>query len=306
MQSNEKTAASEVGEMRMTGTRPDALGGWIVRARDEIINLLSLLAFFAITALLFRSIPFALVVTASLGFHELGHAMAIGKLGLEWRICFGLPGAWTWSPLKERARLPQFTNAGVHMAGPFFSLLLAVIALALHNVWQPESFHLLILANFSAQIGFLNLLPLGGLTDGGKVIRRAVASLDDRHRGLAAVLPVAITGVMVLLYALAELPHTRATTDSAVLVLLGLLLVGVWIAAGVLLEVTGSPGGKVDPLAAGKPMTPREGYFLILVMWNMLMMLLLLIAATPFWLMPEFVMGSLWNVVDLLRFIVAL
>lgn len=301
--------------MRMTDTRPNVAGGWSVRAREEISNLLSLLAFFAVTALLFRSVGFAVMVTAALGFHELGHAAALGRLGLPWRICFGLPGAWTWSPLRDRARLPQFTNAAIHMAGPFFSLLLTVIALALHNVWQPESPHLLILANFSAQVGFLNLMPLGSMTDGGKVIRRAVASLDERHRGLAAVLPVAITVVMVLLYALAEFPHTIAAQtvpgmhapqpQNAMLILLGLLLVGVWIAAGVLLEVSSGAGGK-DPLAAGKPMKPKEGYFLILVMWNMLMMLLFLIAATPFWLQPEYVMGSVWNVVDLLRFIVAL
>lgn len=292
----------------MMEPRPVAAGGWTDRAREEILNLLSLVLFFVVTALLFRSMSFAIMVTAALGFHELGHAAALAKMGLPWRICFGLPGAWTWSPLRERAQLPQFTNAAIHMAGPFFSLLLAVIALGLHNIWQPESPHLLALANFSAQVGFLNLLPLGGLTDGGKVIRRAVASLDGRRRGLAAVLPVLITVLMVLLYVLAELPHARAVGpgafDGPVSLVLGLLLVGVWITAGVLLEANSTPGK--DPLAAGLPMAPKQGYFLILVMWNMLMMLLLLIAATPFWLMPDAVLGSLRNVADLLKLFGAL
>ena len=177
--------------------------GILQRAWADMPNLLSLLVFFGATGLIFRSLEFALVVTASLGFHELGHAAMLAWYGLDWRHHLRDCGRWTWSPQPDRERLTQFANVMIHLSGPLFSFLLALLALGVQAAWQPQDRHLLILASFSAQVGFLNLLPLGPLTDGGKIVQRMMASLGRRsakanghpagfgHRAYAGVLRAA-------------------------------------------------------------------------------------------------------------------
>jgi hypothetical protein len=187
-------------------------------------------------------------------------------------------------------------NVAIHLAGPFFSLLLALVAFSLHQVWQLQDRRLLILANFSAQVGILNLLPLGGLTDGGKVVRRLVDSLDKRSRWLVVVLPVAVTAVMLVLYGLVESPGLSLPQLAPFL--LSLLLIGLWLAGSLFLEAwTSARRGKVKDvdLPPSQPITPRQAYFLILVTWDFLALFLILISVTPFWLEPKYVMGNLQN-----------
>jgi hypothetical protein len=280
--------------MRTTGNGPSLA----VRAWQDLPNLFSLLIFLGVTALLFRSLEFALIVTASLGFHEIGHAGAISWFGLRWRITFGLVGAWTWSPSEERAQLSQLANIAIHLAGPFFSLLLALIAFSLHQFWQPQDRRLLILANFSAQVGFLNLLPFGELTDGGKVVRRLVTSVDRQTHWLIVVLPVGVTALMLVLYALVQSPNL--TLQQLAPFLLGLLLIGLWLASSLFLEAwVPSRRTSEEKLPVSRPITARQAYFLILVTWDFLALLLILISVTPFWLEPQYIMGSLKNLFSL-------
>jgi hypothetical protein len=271
------------------------------RAKEDLPNLVSLLVFCGATALIFRSWEFALIVTASLGFHELGHAAALSYYRLGWRISFGPVGAMTWSHRRERAQLSHLGNAYVHLAGPFFSLLLALIALGLNALWQPESSHLLVLANFSAQVGFLNLLPLGLITDGGKIFRRMVVSLDGKPRQWAVVMPVAATVFMLTLYTLVEV--NRQPPVEATPFLLGLLLVGLWMAGGLFIESTRLSNADQAP---SQPMTPRQVYIFVLLVWDILVFYLIVIAVTPFWLTPEYLLGSLQNVTALLDLLVRL
>jgi hypothetical protein len=301
---------------------------------EDLPNLISLLVFFGTTAFLFRSWRFALIVTASLGFHELGHAALLAYFRLNWRISFGLVGAWTWSPMDERARLSQFANAAIHLAGPFFSLLLALIALGLHAWLRPESQHLLLLANFSATVGFLNLLPLGPLSDGGKVMRRLVDSLHGPARAWAVLLPMLVSALALLLYAMGVLLRLSSQASSAFI--LALLLVGLWMGSSLLIEARRRPASaplsttaaplpaKAAPLtkaavipdaaasipvtgktaaapAAPAGMTSMQGSLVLVTIWDLLVLGLMLINATPFWLAPEFLLGSLRNVVDVLR-----
>lgn len=283
------------GAIPPVGGKTARLLVWFQRAGDDLPNLLSLLIFFGATALIFRSPQFALVVTASLGFHELGHAAALAWRGLEWRIHFGLVGAWTWSPRTERERLSHLANAIIHLGGPLFSLLFALLALGLQAIWKPADHHLLTLANFSAQVGFLNLLPLGSLTDGGKIVRRMIASVDGSRRAWAVMLPMVVTALMLVLYALVQLPHLSG--ENPVPFLLSLLLVGLWMASSLLIEAK-RVGRRND--APGEPMTAGQVYFLLLVMWDLLVLGLIITAATPFWLTPEYVLGSLRNLVAVL------
>jgi hypothetical protein len=266
---------------------------------NDLPNLLSLLAFFSATALIFRSVQFALIVTASLGFHELGHAAALAWYGLESRITFGVVGAWTSSSLPAREKLSHLENTMIHLGGPFFSFLLALAALGLQAAWQPADRHLLILASFSGEVGFLNLIPLGGLTDGGRVLRRMIASLESTRRAPIVLLPILITTLMLAVYFLIEAPHLKGAESSQFL--LGLLLLGIWMANSLLLEVRRAARSNLESLDSGKKMRNGEVAFLVLVMWDLLALGLVIIAATPFWLAPEYVMGSLRNIIAVIH-----
>lgn len=277
-----------------------ARAGLARRTREDVPNFLSLMVFFLVTALLFRSWEFALIVTASLGFHELGHAAALSYLGLEWRITFGLVGAWTWSPGAERARLSQLANAVVHLAGPVFSLLLALLALTMHALWHPVDEHLLTLANFSAQVGFLNLLPLGNLTDGGKIVHRMITSLDRPARAWAVLLPLLVSALMLVIYSLFQIPVMGEKSPAPFL--LGLLLVGFWLASSLAITGQWRLARRKHPQwrSFGVNMTRQQAYALIVVVWVLLALGLIISAATPFWLSPEYLLGSLRNVVDVM------
>lgn len=281
--------------MEAQETRPLRIG-LTRRALQDLPGLLSLLVFCGVTAAAFRSWEFALIVTASLGFHELGHAAAIAWYGMEWRISFGIFGACTWSPGAQRARLSHLANAVIHLAGPVFSLLFALLVLALNRLWEPADAHLLILANFSAQVGLLNLLPLGEFTDGGKIVRRMVASLDGIPRILAQALPILLSAQILFLYTLAALPRQPGSHPAAFLI--SLLLIGTWLAASMLLEAR-----RTRPVDTSTPMRPGQVYLLTLVVWGLLAAGLVLATLTPFWLAPKYVLGSLENVVAMLRLV---
>jgi hypothetical protein len=275
--------------------------GLLARARADLPNLVSLLVFFSATALFFRSIEFALVVTASLGFHELGHAAALAWMHLDFRISFGLVGAWTSSSSQERERLSQLSNTLIHLAGPLFSLVLAQVALGLHEIWDPPSHHLLILANFSAQVGFFNLLPLGSLTDGGKAVRRMSDALRGTRRMPAVILPFFLTVLMLVLYALVAMPRMGA--ENARPFLLSLLLVGTWLASSLFIETRHArPGASEIP----QPMKTRQAYLLILLIWDILLFCVVIMSATPFWLSPDYVYGYLENLTGLVNLLAQL
>ena len=275
-------------------------GGWGEYLRVELPGFFSLVVFLVITAVLFRNWEFALIVTASLGFHEMGHAVALSWYHLEYHIHFGMVGAWTWSRIDRRAYLSQLSNTYIHLAGPFFSLILALLALVLNALWKPESHHLLILANFSAQVGFLNLLPLGIITDGGKVLRRMVISVDG-GRGKWVLLSLVAAAVLAPLgYVIYHL--TSAGTELSATVL-GFVLIGAWLAAGFFSELWRS---GPQQLAGTRKMNARQLTFIALLFWDMLAILFYIIITTPFWLAPEYMVGLLDNIKLLITWFVRL
>ncbi|MBE0695784.1 MAG: hypothetical protein IH586_02570 [Anaerolineaceae bacterium] len=263
----------------------------VALAKADLLNFFSLLVFFCATTILFRSVEFALVVAASLGFHELGHAAALAWLHLDFRIQFGLVGAWTWSSSAERAQLSHFTNTIIHLAGPLFSLLLALAAVGLHVIWRPDSGHLLILANFSAQVGFFNLLPLGPLTDGGKALRRVSAALEGTLRLRAVLLLIVVTVGMLVMYGLVVLPEISVETGRSFL--FSLVLVGFWLASSLLIQTLHPEPETPLPI---QPIKPHQVYLLILLIWDILTFCLVVMSATPFWLAPQYVRGYIDNI----------
>ena len=54
---------------------------------------------------------------------------------------------------------------------------------------------------------------------------------------------------------------------------------------------------------ASAPMTTGQVAFLLLVMWDLLVLGLIITAVTPFWLAPEYVLGSLRNIFAILQLV---
>lgn len=269
------------------------------QTRYDLFGIISLIVFFAISALLFRSVDFAFIVVASLGFHELGHATAMARLGLRFHISFGLIGASTWSSSRQRYWLSPFQNAAIHLAGPLFSLLLALLALGLHEILHESGDHFLILANFSAQLGFFNLLPLGSLTDGGKTVQLVMGSLSRRQRVHTVFLPLLFTIFMLLLYWLEVFSRTGVQLSANFV--FGLVLVAAWLAGSMLIEKQRIEEAVATPKP--HPITVVQVFWLVLLLWGMLIFFLEIMVATPFWLAPEFVRGCYQNLLDLLTLI---
>lgn len=269
--------------------------GW-----GELPNLLSLLLFLGGTAFIFRNLEFGLIVTACLGFHELGHAAALWWYGLEYRISFGWVGAWTWSPLQDRQRLSHLQNVIIHLAGPLASVLLAGIALYLWQFFPTTGHHLGILANFSAQVGLLNLLPLGAVTDGGKILRRLVLSLDGAGRAAMVMLPTGAAGLVLVAYNLMALPGvTGARPDSSYL--LSVAVIGLWIGCSLFFEGRRPAFAEVDP---NRRATPWQAFGFITGIWGLILVGMAITTTTPFWLAPEYVMGTLTNVMAVLHLLI--
>lgn len=261
---------------------------------EELPDLLSLVLFWGATVFIFRSWEFGLFVTASLGFHELGHAAVLRKYGLPYRIGFSWAGAWIWSPLEERRRLSHWQNGMIHLGGPLFSLVLALAALSLGRLFPGAGLRLGILANFSAQVALLNLLPLGGLTDGGKIMRRLVGSLKGDSRLAAMILPMAFTALLLIVNDLLALPRIKGVTASSYA--LCVILIGLWVGAYLMIEARRRPFAGDDP---EQPMSPHQALGLIAVVWGMLILGLTITVVTPFWLAPDYVLGIYQNVIGL-------
>ena len=137
--------------------------------------------------------------------------------------------------MQARQELGHFKNALIHQAGPLFSILYALVAIGIHLVWQPDSTHLLRLASFSAQVGLFNLLPLGNMSDGGKIVRRALASLDEKGDRELTVIPIHLLLCLPLGYtivAMLEQGWDKLVTSAgtAGMVVLAVSMVLLWLA----------------------------------------------------------------------------
>lgn len=229
---------------------------------------------FALTvAFVLRSWETAWVITLSLLFHELGHGLAVSGFGIDWELGFSPLGAWTKTPLKARRALNHFSNSLIHLAGPFFSLLLALSAIIIYLLPltnKPEFW--LGLANFNGLVCVLNLLPMGKLTDGGKFVRKLFSSADQtteqRLLGIVGVLPLVFLAAIIVYH----LDWAR---------MISLLTIVLWFVLTMLLESRFDTGKNRD---SQKTMTAPQARDLLSGMILMLLFGMGVITTTPFWL----------------------
>jgi len=246
---------------------------------QEIRGLLSLLAFVAGVGFIFQSFEIALLITAALGIHELGHVLAVSLFGIEWDIGFGVAGAWISTPRDDRRTLSHFENTVIHLAGPAFSLLYAVLAVVIHLASGLNQDYWLRLADLSATIGLLNVLPIGRVSDGGKAIQRVFASLDERaERWL---LPAPILWIVSLLWVVSVTPYNWIG-------ILAFGLIGVWFVIGLLRESL-----RDDPRDAQsvQAMTRNQGFLVISYMVILMVATTAIMLLTPLWLTEDHVVA---------------
>ena len=242
--------------------------------RRELRALSSLAVFLLINAFFFQSWSLAFAITAVLGIHELGHVSTLARFTRDWEIGFSPVGAWTRSSQLERRSLGHFINSTIHLAGPFFNLVYAAAALIFTRALPLISTdtYWLRLANLSALVALINLLPFGHASDGGKFLRRMFSSLDKRHE--RQVLWVVLGSLLALLWLL-------LLTRGRYIQLLGIAMIAVWFTLSLLRE------SRIDDqTAAGQPgsMHHLEAFFLFAILLVLILASTMVITLTPFWL----------------------
>ena len=255
-------------------------------------TLSSIILFALAVAILFYSWQLAWMLTAALAFHELGHVLVIWTRGIDWQIGFSSLGAWTRTPLQARRRLNHFWNSVIHLAGPLFSLLLALVAFVIHLVARPDQDYWLRLANLNALLTVLNLLPLGELSDGGKLVYRLFASVPARveDKMLGAV------GLVPLFFALIVLSVSLEWH-----IVIAMLVIVVWFVVNII-----AARRRDDPAAASCPraMSAGQAYGLLGVALVAFVGGIVLVLLTPFWLTEQHVRNLLAAFVGLGAYVV--
>jgi membrane-associated protease RseP (regulator of RpoE activity) len=242
---------------------------------QKILRLLGSMALFAaIVALLFQNWVLALLITISLTVHEIGHVLALRLFGIESEVGFGVVGAWTRSSAQLRHMLGHFANSLIHLAGPVANLIYALLALGLSTLWWARAIEAYLprLANLNALLALLNLLPMGSMTDGGKVIGRVFASLreDVEEEVIWALVPWLAS--VLWLVVLVRRDVVRA---------ISVLLIGVWFVVEVLIQKE-----EDDPAASASPqaMGLRQAVGLLVLTIGLLLASTFAVVAIPFWL----------------------
>jgi hypothetical protein len=260
----------------------------------KILRLLGSMALFAsLVALLFQNAVLALLITVSLAIHETGHVLALRLFGIESEVGFGAIGAWTRSSARRRGMLGHFANSLVHLAGPFANLACVLLALGLGTLWWAKAIEgsLARLANFNALLALLNLLPMGSMTDGGKVIKRVFASLREDVENEVVWVLVPWLGSLLWLIVLVRGELVRA---------ISVLLIGVWFVVEVLIEKE-----EDDPAASASPQAMRTGQAvgLLLGVIGALSASTIAVVRIPFWLTRDEVLSMVVRWASLLIYL---
>lgn len=242
------------------------------RAAIRSVLVIAVIAFS--TAALFRSWSLALIVTLGLAFHELGHIVAASYFGVRWELILNQFGVGTLTSLREREGLSQFQNSIIHLAGPAASLVLTLIMLEIGVFFADElpSVNWILLANFSALLALMNGLPFGGISDGGRFLKRLFASLPERL-GSSTMIGL-LTGLISSVWLL-------SVTGYELVGLGAILLIGLWLVSHMLLEsLRNDPSEAYSP----KAMTALQSAILLGVLIGILLVSTIVILNTPFWI----------------------
>jgi Zn-dependent protease len=139
---------------------------------------------------------FALGLVLSIYVHEMGHVVALRRLGFKATAPLFIPGVGAVIRLQQRVDNPR-EDAQIGLAGPNYGMLAALATLGLWVIFRHPV--LLAIAGVGAWINLFNLLPVWTL-DGG----RAFHAMSRPQRWIAALAlaggwAIARDGLIVLL-----------------------------------------------------------------------------------------------------------
>lgn len=143
-----------------------------------------------------RNEVITLMIMGSTMLHEFGHLLAFRKFGYSASMFFvPLLGAAVKPDDNEALeKLSWYRMAIVILAGSAVNVVL--LGLGLYFSSHPQlGVHALALASINASLAAFNLLPLGGILDGGKFAKTIFSSMDEKTDEL---IYRAITGFAVL------------------------------------------------------------------------------------------------------------
>jgi len=178
------------------------------------------------------SLTFALLLYLSVLVHELSHTVVALRSGLPVRrISLHLLGGV--SEIERPAETPG-REAGIAVAGPLVSLLLAAVAFGVGELLEPGTVGRLLawaLMLSNLLVGAFNLLP-GLPLDGGRVVSAAVWRATGRRHTGTVVAGWAGRGVAVVLLSLPFLVAALRDADVSVVDLIWAALLGAFIWVG--------------------------------------------------------------------------
>ncbi len=155
----------------------------------KVIKVLFAAGSLAAYAWLF-SMQFAIALILCLVFHEYGHIKAMKYFGMKTKGIYFIPffGGMAVSEDKINTR---WQNVVISIMGPFFGLILSVVALV--GYWITDIEILAGIAAFNALLNLVNLLPVLPL-DGGHILKSITFSVNSIV-GLIACIVGAVLGV---------------------------------------------------------------------------------------------------------------
>jgi Zn-dependent protease len=149
--------------------------------------LLGIFSFFGLYWLLFGW-KFAVGFTVTIFIHEMGHYVAVKRRGLKAELPIFFPGLGAyvrWYGLG----VSREDLAAIALAGPLFGLVAALACWGLY--WQTHLQIFLVLANVTAWLNLLNLIPVFGL-DGAQATF-ALSRMQRAMIGVTCVIFFALT-----------------------------------------------------------------------------------------------------------------
>jgi Zn-dependent protease/CBS domain-containing protein len=179
------------------------------------------------------SLTFALLLYLSVFLHELSHTVVALRSGLPVRrISLHVLGGV--SEIERPAQTPG-REAGIALAGPLVSLLVAAVAFVVAEVLEPPSVARLLaraLMVSNLLVGVFNLLP-GLPLDGGRVISAVVWRATGRRHTGTVVAGWVGRGVSMALLSIPFLLSARRGTPVSLADILWTVLLGgfIWVGA---------------------------------------------------------------------------
>lgn len=139
---------------------------------------------------------FALVLLASIIFHEYGHLKAMKYYGMKTKGIYLIP-FFGGAAVSDEAFPDRKTESIVALAGPIFGLGLAFVTLILY--FFTGDYWLLGIMSFMALINLFNLSPINPL-DGGRVLKSIAFSISNNFGLFVMIAGLALAIYVVMVF----------------------------------------------------------------------------------------------------------